>query len=297
MELFDFKQWITLNESQKGYYTFEIPKRELTEIDDAYDQELREILKGLPDAMYDISDGRGQFTLTLHGSQDELLSSVYGESQDVVITLVHPASSNSSAGLFKKISYASLVNQLRGSVYPNKFTDEGDSVQIRYSLQLNTDLDMLLTTTARKTAISFSAYNHQFIRPEASDFFELVYNSDESKASALTKQLNEYLRYFAVKSALPKYLVSERTPNLEEIESSVKERMQGIRSIDFNTASPEEKEKGLQEVLSFQRELLSTSSKSDIEAPIMTDAMIENFRILLKELGGVKEIKSALSTK
>jgi|688.fasta_scaffold28455_7 hypothetical protein len=287
MELLDFKYWITLNESQKSYYTFEIPKRELTEIDEVYDQELREILKGLPESMYEISEGRGPFTLTLHSSQDEILSSVYGESQDVVINLVHPASSNSQAGPFKKISYTNLFTQLRGSVYPNKFTHRDDSVQIRYSLQLTTDLDMLLNTTAQKTAVPFSAYNHQFIRPTASEFFELIYSSDESKVSALTKQLNEYLRYFAVKSVLPKYLESESTPNLEEINKQVTDRLQRIKSLE-----PDEK---LKETLAFQKEILSQSSKSDIESPIMTNVMIENFRILLSEVGTVKEIKKRLA--
>ena len=287
MNLLDFKYWISLNESQKRYYTFEIPKRELTEIDEVYDQELRKILQDLPESMYEISEGRGPFTLTLHSSQDEILSSVYGESQDVVINLVHPASSNSHAGPFKKISYESLAIQLKGSVYPNKFTHSADSIQIRYSLQLTTDLDMLLNTTAQKMAVPFSAHNHQFVRPDASAFFDLVYSSDNSKVSALTKQLNEYLRYFAVKSVLPKYLESESTPNLEEINKKVTDRLQRIKSLEPDTK--------LKETLAFQKEILSQSSKSDIESPIMTDAMIENFRILLSEVGTVKEIKKRLA--
>jgi hypothetical protein len=287
MNLLDFTYWIALNESQKSYYTFEIPKRELTEIDEAYDQELREILKDLPESMYEISDGKGPFTITLHSSQDEILSSVYGESQDVVINLVHPASSNSQAGPFKKISYDNLFTKLRDSDYPHKFTHRDDSVQIRYSLQLTTELDMLLNTTARKMAMPFSANNHQFIRPDASAFFELVYSSDESKVSALTKQLNEYLRYFAVKSVLPKYLESESTPNLEEINKKVTDKLQRIKSLE-----PDEK---LKETLAFQKEILSQSSKNDIESPIMTDVMIENFRILLSEVGTVKEIKKRLA--
>ena len=287
MNLLDFTYWISLNESQKRYYTFAIPKRELTEIDEVYDQELREILQGLPESMYEISEGRGPFTLTLRSSQDEILSSVYGESRDVVIKLAHPASSNSSTVPFKKITYASLATQLKGSVYPNKFTENGDSIQVRYSLQLATDLDMLLNTTARKMAAPFSAHNHQFIRPEASAFFELVYDSDDSKVFSLTKDLNEYLRYFAVKSVLPKYLVSESTPNLEEISKKVTDRLQKIKSLDPDTK--------LKETLAFQKEILSQSSKSDIESSIMTDAMIENFRFLLDEIGGVKEIKKMLS--
>ncbi|CAB4174651.1 hypothetical protein UFOVP972_64 [uncultured Caudovirales phage] len=294
MELLDFNYWITLNESQKSYYTFEIPKRELTEIDEAYDKELRDALSSLPESMYDISREDSAVVITLHASQDEILSSVYGESNEVKIGLMYPAKSIAYSGYFKKVSYDSLAKSLGASSYPSKVTTWDDSVQVRFSIQPS-ELERLIHDRARIVAVPFSVYNQEFTKPDASSFFELVYDGTVEKIRKFTQQFNEYLRYSAITSALEKYLASESTPNLEEIGATTKARLQGIKSIDFNSITSEEKAKGIEEVVEFQRELLSKSAKSDIESPIMTDAMIENFRILLSEVGTVKEIKKRLA--
>jgi hypothetical protein len=89
-------------------------------------------------------------------------------------------------------------------------------------------------------------------------------------------------------------MTSESTPNLEEVGASIKERLAKIKSIDLDSISPEEKENLLSTVIEFQRDLLSKSSPKDIEKNLTTDALITNFRILLKEVGGVKEIKRAI---
>jgi hypothetical protein len=294
MNLLDFKYWITLNESQKSYYTFEIPKRTLTELDDEYMKGLTDVLSDLPESLYDISQNQSEIILTIHSSQDELQSAIYGDSQEVKINLSSPGKSLDSGGPFKKISTDSLVNILKKSNYPIKVIDQPNSIQVRFSIQ-QSDLDRIVHTAAQRAAFSYSEYNREFIKPETSSFFDLIYNTSNEKIEKFTDSLNAYLRYSAAHSALKGYLSLGNTPNLEEIGSTVNARLQRIKSIDFSTLSKDEKSAQLKEVLSFQKEILTSADKTSIESSIMVDAMIENFRILLDTVGSPKEIKQALN--
>jgi hypothetical protein len=294
MNLLDFKYWISLNESQKSYYTFEIPKRVLTELDDEYMKGLRDVLSDLPESLYSISQNQGEIVLTLHPSRDELQSAIYGDLQEVKINLSSPGKSRDSGGLFKKITTDSLVNILKKSHYLIKVIDPPDSIQVRFSIQ-QSDLDRIIHTAAQRAAFSYSEYNREFIKPETSAFFDLLYDTTSEKIEKFTDILNAYLRYISASSALKGYLSLGNTPNLEEIGATVNTRLQKIKSIDFSTLSNDEKSEQLKEVLSFQKEILNNADKTSIESSIMVDAMIENFRILLDTVGSPKEIKQALN--
>jgi len=294
MNLLDFKYWISLNESQKSYYTFEIPKRVLTELDDEYMKGLSDVLSDLPESLYSISQNQGEIVLTLHPSRDELQSAIYGDLQEVKINLSSPGKSPDSGGLFKKITTDSLVNILKKSNYIIKVIDQPDSIQVRFSIQ-QSDLDRIIHTAAQRAAFSYSEYNREFIKPETSAFFDLLYDTTSEKIEKFTDILNAYLRYTSASSALKGYLSLGNTPNLEEIGAKVNTRLQKIKSIDFSTLSNDEKSEQLKEVLSFQKEILNNADKTSIESSIMVDAMIENFRILLDTVGSPKEIKQALN--
>jgi hypothetical protein len=294
MNLLDFKYWISLNESQKSYYTFEIPKRVLTELDDEYMKGLSDVLSDLPESIYSISQNQGEIVLTLHPSRDELQSAIYGDLHEVKINLSSPGKSPDIGGLFKKITTDSLVNILKKSNYIIKVIDQPDSIQVRFSIQ-QSDLDRIIHTAAQRAAFSYSEYNREFIKPETSAFFDLLYDTTNEKIEKFTDILNAYLRYTSASSALKGYLSLGNTPNLEEIGATVNARLQKIKSIDFSTLSNDEKSEQLKEVLSFQKEILNNADKTSIESSIMVDAMIENFRILLDTVGSPKEIKQALN--
>lgn len=291
MNLLDFKYWI-LNESQKSYYTFEIPKRRLTELDEEYLRGLQELLSSLPESMYELESSQGSIALTLHASQDELISSIYGDSNDITIYLTSPGSSNYLAGSYKSILSNSLVDCLKRANYSNKITEGSDKVTVRFSIQAS-DIDQVIDR-----ATQCATPTKESAKIDNSSFLELIYdssNTGDKQIKEFTDSLNYYLRTFSVKSTLKRYMTSESTPNLEEIGSTIKERLSKIKSIDLDSISPEEKETLLNDVIEFQKDLLSKSSPKDIENSLTTEALITNFRILLKEIGGVKEIKRALS--
>jgi hypothetical protein len=291
MNLLDFKYWISLNESQKSYYVFEIPKRRLTELDEEYLNGLQELLANLPESMYNLEYSQGSITLTLTASQDELISSIYGESKDITVYLTSPGSSNYFSGSFKNISSNQLVDCLKRANYSNKIKDEGESTTVRFSIQAS-DIDQVIDR-----ATQCATPTKESAKIDIASLLELIYDSSsmgDAKIKEFTDSLNYYLRTFAVKSALKRYMTSESTPNLEEIGVSIRERLADIKSVDIDSISSEEKEALLSTVIEFQKDLLSKSSPKDIENALTTDALITNFRILRKEVGGVKEIKRAI---
>lgn len=290
MNLLDFKYWI-LNESQKSYYTFEVPKRRLTELDEEYVKGLQELLSSLPESMYELESSQGSIALTLHANQDELISSIYGDSSDITIYLTSPGASNYLAGSYKSISSNQLVDCLKRANYSNKITEGSDKVIVRFSIQAS-DIDQVINR-----ATQCATPTKESAKIDNSSFLELIYdssNTGDKQVKEFTDSLNYYLRTFAVRSTLKRYMASESTPNLEEVGANIKERLSKIKSIDLNSISPEEKEQLLSDVIEFQKDLLSKSSPKDIENALTTEALITNFRILLKEVGGVKEIKQAL---
>ena len=294
MNLLDFKYWTSLNESQKTYYSFEIPKRRLTELDEEYMNALNDALSSLPDSMYDIStSSQGSITLTIHPAQDELLSSIYGDSKELTIYLTSPGSSNYLAGKYKSISTNTMVDGLSIAHHSKKVTDRGESIIVRFTI-LPDELPRILNlATNRITPTSDAALE----KIDDSDFLDLLYDSSanlEKKQQAFTENLNQHLRYFAVNSCLKRFMVSEVTPNIEEITADIKGKREKVRSIGFDSLQDTEKSEKLREVLTFQKDLLSKSSTQDIESNLTADSLIDNFRILLKEVGGVKEIKKAL---
>jgi hypothetical protein len=290
MNLLDFKYWI-LNESQKSYYTFEVPKRRLTELDEEYVKGLQELLSSLPESMYELESSQGSIALTLHANQDELISSIYGDSSDITIYLTSPGASNYLTGSYKSISSNQLVDCLKRANYSNKIIEGSDKVIVRFSIQAS-DIDQVINR-----ATQCATPTKESAKIDNSSFLELIYdssNTGDKQVKEFTDSLNYYLRTFAVRSTLKRYMTSESTPNLEEVGANIKERLSKIKSIDLNSISPEEKEQLLSDVIEFQKDLLSKSSPKDIENALTTDALITNFRILLKEVGGVKEIKQAL---
>jgi hypothetical protein len=294
MNLLDFKYWISLNESQKTYYSFEIPKRQLTELDEEYMNALTTLMSSFPDSMYNISNSsQGSIELTLRPVQNELLSSIYGDSRELKIYLTSPGSSNYSYGRYANISNEVIVSRLPSLHHSKKSIDRKESKIIRFTILPNELAGILTAATNRITP-----NGDDIPTIDESDFLDLLYDEStniEKKQKEFTDKLNQYLRYFAVKESLKRFMVAEVTPNIEEIGASIKERLANIKSVNLNSISPKEKETLISTVIEFQQDLLSKSSPKDIEKDLTTDALITNFRILLKEVGGVKEIKRAIS--
>jgi hypothetical protein len=293
MNLLDFKYWISLNESQKTYYSFEIPGRHLTELDEEYMNALTTLMSFFPESMYSIStSSQGSIELTLHPVQNELLSSIYGDSKELKIYLISPGSSDYSYGRYANISNKIVVERLSSIHHSKKIIDRKESKIIRFTLLPNELTGILTAATNRITP---NGDDPPTI--DASDFLDLLYDEStniEKKQQEFTNNLNQYLRYSAVKESLKRFMVSEVTPNIEEISADIKGKREKVKSIRFSSLQDTEKSEKLREVLAFQKDLLSKSSTQDIESNLTADSLIDNFRILLKEVGGVKEIKKAL---
>jgi hypothetical protein len=293
MNLLDFTYWV-LNESERSYYVFEIPKgRALTELDEAYMKELTDMLSVIPKQMYELTrnDG-GRVSIKILQNTDDLSSAIYGESSELNLHFSLPGSSSYFSGVNSVIAPTRLVLGLKGSYHPTKIDDDGKKITVRVTLKPS-ELDQFIKDSANRATYSTSDNE----KPNFDELIEIAYGlTDEldKKLNSFTQRLNTYLRGVAVTSALREFMVSEISPNLEEESTRIKHRLQKIKQIDFSSISSTEKEKALSEVILFQKYLLTKASHKDIEKDLTTDAMIENFRILLNEVGSVKEIKDAL---
>ena len=288
MNLLDFTYWTELNESQKVYYIFNIPNNPLPELNKLYHEVLIESLDGLQNlTKYQITDTEKGFTVSFMPSEDSLVSCIYGDIVIFKIELSLFAIRNLTLNLFTKAILASYK-------YNTSFIKKEGFTEVNLAEAPGKSDELIKRiTTAVMRSIRLSPDSHE--RPIISDYANVLADREnETLVSNLQKKLGEYLTYTTCVRLFEKHL-SESPLNLEEVSSSINNKLAQIKSIDFNKISSKEKEDKLNEVLVFQKELLFKANTRRIESPITTSALIDVFRILSKEIGGVKEISKALS--
>lgn len=288
MDLLDFTYWNGLNESQKVYYIFNILNNPLPELNKLYHEVLIESLDGLQNlTKYQITDTEKGFTVSFMPSEDSLVSCIYGDMVIFKIELSLFAIRNLTLNLFTKAILASYK-------YNTSFIKKEGFTEVNLAEAPGKSDELIKRiTTAVMRSIRLSPDSLE--RPSISDYANVLADREnETLISNLQKKLGEYLTYMTCIRLLEKHL-SESPLNLEEVSSSINNKLAQIKSIDFNKISSKEKEDRLNEVLVFQKELLFKANTRRIESPTTTSALIDVFRILSKEIGGVKEISKALS--
>jgi hypothetical protein len=283
MNLLDFKYWQKLNEEARSYYTFEIPKRELTELDEAYLDSLNEVIAGIPKSMYDLKVNLPSVIITFHDSKDEVVSSIYGEAQSFAMAFSTPGTSTYFSGNFKVIRDSDIISRgfSRSNLSP-KITHLNNSCKIRISIAPE-ELEKVLSEAANRIILRSERLNVEKI--DSSDIIELMYSDGtnlQNLSINLRDKLNNQLRHEALVKTLKRFITSEVSPNIEDTRTNIESRRKNLESTS------------IEDVISFQRELLDKSDRGNIETDLTTAAMIDNFRVLLKEFGSPKEIKAAL---
>jgi hypothetical protein len=288
MDLLDFTYWNELNESQKVYYIFNIPNNTLPELNKLYQEVLIESLGGLQNlTKYQITDTDKGITVSFMPSEDSLVSCIYGDMVIFKIELSLFAIRNLTLALFTK---AILVSYKYNTSFIKKegFTE----VNLAEAPGKSDEIIKRITTASMR---SIRALPDSPEMPSISDYANVLDDREnETLISNLQKKLGDYLTYATCARLLEKHL-SESPLNLEEISADINTKLAQIKSIDFTKISSKEKEDKLKDVLVFQKELLFKANTRRIESPTTTSALIDVFRILSKEIGGVKEISKALS--
>jgi hypothetical protein len=306
MDLLDFNYW-TLNESQKKYYTFEIPIRMYSDmLNKEYHRVLDETLSTFTkDIVADVEALKESILINIKPRADELVSAIYGEVEEPIITfsLYYPGRAD-----YGSIPPATMLfDSIKRKTYPNISTKTDDKHKIidKYEIMVICEPDKI-NNYIHEVALDLShtltgyRYSNDKTLPTPPDELEYFKTSQLSKdlqkdaISKLSEKLDKYLKYTAYVRIMNKLLVSEVTPNIEQIASDLNTKVAKIKSFDFNNISDSERKSQLDEILKFQNSLLIKANPLRIEVDETTDALIETFRILIKEVGNVKTIKKEL---
>jgi len=289
MDLLDFTYWNELNESQKVYYIFNIPNNTLPELNKLYQEVLIESLDGLQNlTKYQITDTDKGITVSFMPSEDSLVSCIYGDIVIFKIELSLFAIRNLTLALFTKAILVSYKYYNASFIKKEGFTE----VNLAEAPGKSDEIIKRITTASMR---SIRALPDSPEMPSISDYANVLDDREnETLLSNLQKKLGDYLIYTTCARLLEKHL-SESPLNLEEISAGINTRLAQIKSIDFTKISSKEKEDNINNVLVFQKELLFKANTRRIESPTTTSALIDVFRILSKEIGGVKEISKSLS--
>ena len=308
MELLDFNYW-TLNESQKKYYTFEIPINKYSKmLNKEYSRILDATLSELTNdiAADSKASQNGSITINIRPRADELVSAIYGEIEEPFITFSLYYPGNSYYG--QPVPATMLFNSIKRKTYPNISTPTDDKHKIidKYEIMVICEPDKI-NNYIHEVALDLShnltgyRYSNDKTPPTLPDELEYFKTSQLSKdlqkdaISKLSEKLDKYLKYTTYVRIMNILLVSEVTPDIEQITSDINTKVAKIKSFDFNNISDSERKSQLDEILKFQNSLLVNANPIRIEVDKTTDALIETFRILLKEVGDVKTIKKELS--
>jgi hypothetical protein len=300
MELLDFNYW-ELNESQKKYYTFEIPIDTYGKmLNKEYRRVLDETLSALTndiaaDAEY---SQNGSIIINIRPRANELVSAIYGEVEEPIInfSLYYPG--NSYYG--QPGPATMLFNSIKRKTYPNISTQTNDKYEVMVICEpdkINNYIHEVALDLSRKLTVYTYKDTTQPTPPNELEYFETSQLSKDLQKAAISKlseKLEKYLKYTTYVRIMNKLLVSEVTPNIEQIANDINTKVAKIKSLDFSNMSESERKSQLDEILKFQNSLLVNANPLRIEADEATDALIETFRILLKEVGGVKTIKKEL---
>jgi hypothetical protein len=284
MNLLDFTYWTQLNESTKVYYAFEIPKGISDDLNKAFRKELTDLLDEHSELFnYTLDEPySGTISISFEQDEDEISSSIFGESTPFKIPIISPVSRTYSNGSFHYLTSDILSDAarvvLRGSII--------NKSQEKTSITLISDpgkRDELID----RIALRLLRIPNSPPKPSYHDYYEVFSKSKDTNQPAidiLTKKLQTYLKYVSIVDILNIYLVSESSPNLEEISRSIQSTLSNINSM------------GIDEVLTFQKKLLSQANKNRLEKDLTTAALIETFRRTLKEVGTPLEISKALNS-
>jgi hypothetical protein len=301
MELLDFNYW-ELNESQKKYYTFEIPIRMYSDmLNKEYHRVLDETLSTFTkDIVADAEDSRNDNSITINikPRADELVSAIYGEVEEPIITFSLHYPGRADYGSIPPATM--LFNSIKKKTYPNISTQTNDKYEVMVICEpdkINNYIHEVALDLSRKLTVYSYKDTTQPTPPNELEYFETSQLSKDLQKAAISKlseQLGKYLKYTTYVRIMNKLLVSEVTPNIEQIANDINTKVAKIKSLDFSNMSESERKSQLDEILKFQNSLLVNANPLRIEADEATDALIETFRILLKEVGGVKTIKKEL---
>jgi hypothetical protein len=306
MELLDFNNWTSVFESSDlkmitKVFTFSPDFKK--EVDDEYYRIADSLLK--EDAAsfeYTLTshENNGSIEVSFGEEEDEFRSSIFGAPESFTITLdslTRHTLYYSGVYLLNPERILQLFEARRKS---SRLEKEGGSTIIKLNVW-NQEFEQTLQNIAMCIAISKSYASSELVRPTSNDYDNaLRYASNDKGGSGpnpikeLSTKLNEIIRYRTVLSILHK-ISSDYIVDIDKLNSDIYGRVNEFKLIDLSKLSDEDRKLKVDEILKFLAYLLKLAdSIQSNESELVTDALVDIFRILLTQYDNVLEIKKEL---
>lgn len=293
MELLDFTYWNKLNEENSQISKIiRIPNRHLgPELDQAYNQALNKVLEETAeDIEYEVTTkdeyGGPMYTIHFKKDEDEIYSSIFGSPEVFTITL-KPSFDAYGGGI---ITLSSLLSIIKRTFY-SSVIDVEDNINI---IRIKTTPELLEKGLANIANNFVRGHMWKQLIPEKPTFQDysdafLKASDDPKYIEVLKDKISNLTIYYTVLDLL-KSNIEDYNINKEELSTSISSELNKIKQLDFT----KDKESALKETLLFQKKLLKMANSKKEESPLVTDALVEVFRLLLDQYGDIKTINREL---
>lgn len=294
MELLDFTYWNKLNEETSQISKIiRIPDRHLgPELDQAYSQALNKVLEETAeDTEYEVTTkdeyAGPAYTIHFKKDEDEVFSSMFGSPEVFTITL-KPSFNAYGGGI---ITLSSLLSSIERTFY-SSVIDVEDNINI---IRIKTTPELLekgLTSIANNFVRGSDWRQVSPEKPTFQDYTDayLKAKEDPKYIDTLKDKISNLTIYYTVLDFLRSNM-EDYSINKEELAASISSDLNKIKQLDFT----KDKESSLKEALLFQKKLLKMAHSKKEESPLVTDALVEAFRLLLDQYGDIKTLNKELS--
>ena len=294
MEILDFTYWNKLNEEASQISKIiRIPDRHIgPELEQAYRQAINKVLEETAeDVEYDVTskDAYGGLEYTIHFKKedDDVFSSMFGSPEVFTITL-KPSFDAYGGGI---ITLGSLLSTIKRTFY-SSVIDVEDNINV---IRIKTTPELLEKGLAAIANNFVRGHDWRQVIPEKPTFNDytnafLKAKDNPKYIATLKDKISNLTIYYTVLDFL-KNNMEDYVINKEELSTSISSELNKIKQLDFI----KDKESSLKEALLFQKKLLKMANYRKEESPLVTDALVEVFRLLLDQYGDIKKVNIELS--
>lgn len=291
MELLDFTYWNKLNEeSSKISKIIRIPNRNIRpELEKAYVQSINKVLEETSgDVEYDISvdntfESAISYNINFKKEEDEIFSSVFGSPVTFTIALT-PQFYGYSAGA---LTLTNIMRKIERYLYSSVDVEDGVNV-----IRITTTPELFEKGLINIASSIMDDWNRAIPeKPTPQDYANAYLKASDNPKyiTELKDKISNLTTYYTIldflNSNTEDYII-----NKEELSASVSSELTKIKQLDFT----KDAESSLKEALLFQKKLLKMAHSNKEESPLVTDALVDMFRLLLDQYGDVRSLKTAL---
>jgi len=294
MELLDFTYWNKLNEeTSRISKILRIPNRNIQpELEKEYFQTLNKILEETAgDAEYEITvDNKNSwpiYTIHFKKEEDEIFSSVFGSPELFTIDIIPTFPQYTSYGV-GVLSLNNLILKTMKYFYTSvREIEDGDNV-----IRITTTPE-LFEKGLVNIASSFIGWSREIPEKPLPQDYDDAYLKASDDPTYITK-LKDKIFNATVYDTILNYLksnIEDYIINQDELSASISSELNKIKQLDFT----KDNESSLKEALTFQKKLLKMAHPNKEESALVTDALVDVFRLLLDQYGDIKSLNTALS--